>query len=114
MTASATASPSISQRLRALERANHVRLARAELKRRIASGQVTAEEVIADCPSEAKGMPVADVLVSQRRWGVTRSRKLLGRCNLSETKTVGTLTERQRAALVTSLRMSATRDAVLV
>ena len=34
------------QRLRALERANEVRLARAELKRRIADGEVSAADVI--------------------------------------------------------------------
>ena len=32
------------QRLRALERANEVRLARAELKRRIAEGDMSAEK----------------------------------------------------------------------
>ena len=34
------------QRLRALERANEVRLARAELKRRIATGEISAAQVI--------------------------------------------------------------------
>ena len=42
------------QRLRALERANEIRLARAELKRRIAGGQVSAAEVILTPPSEAE------------------------------------------------------------
>ena len=42
------------QRLRALERANQVRLARAELKRRIADGDVSAADVILAPPKEAK------------------------------------------------------------
>ena len=57
------------QHLRALARANAVRLARAELKRRISEEEVTAGEVFAQCPWEAASMTVADVLMSQRRWG---------------------------------------------
>ena len=85
--------------MRALERANEVRLARAELKRRVAFGKIGVAEVILDRPSEADGMAVADLLVSQRRWGQTRCRKLLAQVPMSETKTVGSMTERQRRAL---------------
>ncbi len=38
------------QHLQALERANRVRLARAELKRRIADGEITAAEVLLSTP----------------------------------------------------------------
>jgi hypothetical protein len=44
-------------------------------------------------------MTVADLLMSQRRWGLTRCRKVLGQIPISETKTVGSLTDRQRRAL---------------
>ncbi len=91
------------QRLRALERANEVRLARAELKRRIADGEVCAAEVILACPSEASSWTVGDLLMSQRRWGSTRCRKFLGRNQISEMKSVGALTERQRRLLATQL-----------
>src|ERR1039457_7723448 len=59
------------QYMRALERANKVRLARAELKRRVAVGEIDVAEVILDCPWEAHSMAVADLLMSQRRWGQT-------------------------------------------
>ena len=98
MTATATIAPG-PQHLRALNRANEVRLARAELKRRIATGEITAGEVILESPWEARSMAVADLLMSQRRWGHQRCRKVLGQIPVSETKTVGTLTERQRQAL---------------
>ena len=55
--------------MQALERANAVRLARAELKRRVADGEVTAAEVILGAPWEAESMTIADLLTSQRRWG---------------------------------------------
>ena len=40
--------------MQALARANEVRLARAELKRRVAEGEITAAEVILECPWEAE------------------------------------------------------------
>ncbi|MEA2391878.1 MAG: hypothetical protein QOK31_1987 [Solirubrobacteraceae bacterium] len=87
------------QHLRALARANEIRLARAALKRRIADGRMPAAGVILESPWEAASMTVADVLMSQRRWGITRCRKVLSAVQISETKTVGALTERQRRAL---------------
>lgn len=91
------------QHLQALQRANRVRLARAELKRRIADGELTAGEVILTSPWEAASMAIGDVLMSQRRWGGTRCRKFLAMFRISETKTVGSLTERQRHALAAQL-----------
>lgn len=87
------------QHMRALQRANEVRLARATLKRRIAQGELAAAEVVLSSPWEAESMTIADLLMSQRRWGITRCRKLLQRVPMSENKTVGTMTERQRRAL---------------
>jgi hypothetical protein len=95
------------QHLRALQRANRVRLARAELKRRIAESEITAAEVILSSPWEAESMAIADVLMSQRRWGGTRCRKFLAMFQISETKTVGSLTERQRIAIAAQLEAHA-------
>jgi len=87
------------QHLQALERANAVRLARAELKRRVAEGEITAAEVILSSPWEAASMTVSDLLTSQHRWGHTRCRKFLQCIPMSETKTIGSMTERQRRAV---------------
>lgn len=84
------------QHLRALEHANKVRLARAELKRRIAAGDLSAADVIQDCPWEAESMSISDVLISQKRWGRARCRRLLMAIGIPENKRVGTLTDRQR------------------
>jgi hypothetical protein len=92
--------------MRALERANKVRLARAELKRRVAGGELAVAEVILDCPWEADSMAVADLLMSQRRWGQTRCRKFLAQIPMSEQKTVGSMTERQRRTLAAMLTES--------
>ena len=45
-------------------------------------------------------MTIAELLQSQRRWGATRCSKLLASIGMGETKTVGSMTERQRLALV--------------
>ncbi len=87
-TATMTTEP---QRLRALERANEVRLARAELKRRIAEGDVSAGEVILASPWEASSWTVGDLLMSQRRWGSTRCRKFLSRNQFGYINKVGAL-----------------------
>lgn len=98
MDATATRTPA-PQHMRALQRANEVRLARAELKRRVAEGEIRVGEVILQCPWEAASMTIADLLLSQRRWGAARCRKFLAGIGMAETKTVGSMTERQRQAL---------------
>ncbi len=99
-TATVDAAP---QHLRALERANRVRLARAELKRKVALQEMSVVEVIRACPWEAESMSISDLLMSQRRWGRARCRRLLLSLGIPENKKIGTFTERQRSALVTGL-----------
>ncbi len=98
------------QHLLALARANEVRLARAELKRRVADGELMVVDVILQAPWESRTMSVSDLLMSQRRWGRTRCRKLLQGIPMSETKTVESMTERQREAVAAVLSRQA-RDA---
>jgi len=96
--------PATAQHLQALARANRVRLARAELKRSIARGDVEAADIVRDCPWETESMTLSELLTSQRRWGRTRARKFLLGLALSENKRLGTLTSRQRLVLAESLR----------
>ena len=102
MTAEARMSPG-PQHMEALRRANAVRLARAELKRRVGLGEMTAADVILASPWEAVSMTVGDLLTSQRRWGHTRARKFLQAVPMSENKPIGSMTNRQRRALATML-----------
>jgi hypothetical protein len=99
-TATSDAAP---QHLRALERANRVRLARAELKRQVLSQATTVVDVVLDCPWEAESMELSDLLMSQRRWGRARCRRVLLSLGLPENKQIGTLTDRQRRALAATL-----------
>ncbi|MEA2421556.1 MAG: hypothetical protein QOF55_655 [Thermoleophilaceae bacterium] len=99
-TATSDAAP---QHLKALQQANRVRLARAELKRLVAAEETSAAEVVLRCPWEAESMELSDLLMSQRRWGRARCRRLLLGLGLPENKQIGTLTARQRGALVAVL-----------
>src|SRR5213080_2416709 len=99
-TATIAAAP---QHIKALEQADRVRLARAELKRQVASQETTAAQVVLECPWEAASMSLSDLLMSQRCWGRARCRRLLLSLGLPENKHIGTLTARQRQALAAVL-----------
>ena len=92
-----------SQPARALQLANHVRRARSDPKTRIADGQLSPSEVILTCPPEIAGMPIVQLLRSQRGWGEVRSRTLLAEVAVREDRSVGSLTGRQRRAIASLL-----------
>jgi len=110
MSATASIAPG-PQYMQALQRANEVRLARAGLKRRVASGELSVAEVLLGSYWEAENMTISDLLMSQRRWGITRCRKLLMTLPMSENKTVGSMTQRQRQALAVLLAPEPARSA---
>jgi hypothetical protein len=108
------ASDAAPQHLIALQRANEVRLARAELKRRICSQELSAAQVVLECPWEADSMEISDILMSQRRWGRARCRRLLLSLGMPENKQLGTLTQRQRFELAAVLSRKVGDDEVVV
>ena len=61
------------------------------------TAELSVADIVLDCPWEAESMAIADLLMSQHRWGRTRCRRFLSSIPMSETKTVGSMTERQRA-----------------
>ncbi len=101
--ATARMAPEPPQHMQALRRANEVRLARAELKRKICEGRITVSDVILKSPWEAASMTIAELLTSQSRWGAARCSKFLAGIGMAETKTVGSMTERQRTLLATMI-----------
>jgi hypothetical protein len=102
MTASIS-TPGGRQRALALQHANEIRVSRAALKRRIASGATSPSEVLLSCPTEIETMSVFQLLRSQQRWGPARCEQVLAAVQLSESKTIGSLTERQRGLMVAAL-----------
>jgi hypothetical protein len=87
------------QRLLALDRANHIRVARSALKRQLRAGEITPAEAILRGSKDTDTMTVAELLRSQHGWGPKRCSEVLHSVLLSDTKTLGSLTERQRVTL---------------
>ncbi|MBA3301487.1 MAG: hypothetical protein H0T15_06415 [Thermoleophilaceae bacterium] len=78
------------------------------MKRRVAAQEETVAEIILSSPWEAESMSLLELLMSQRRWGRTRSRRVLLGLGIAENKRIGTLTQRQRAALASVLETQGT------
>jgi hypothetical protein len=93
-------SRSAEQRLGALAKANEVRRERARLKRELAAGRVEFERVISDPPACARTAILRDLLLAVPRVGPVRADRALARCQITPTKTVADLSDRQRAALI--------------
>ena len=101
------------QSLIALALANDVRRERAELRRALAQGSRSAAQLLLDPPPAARGWPIGELLVSQRRWGRIKCRKFLARNQIGESKKVGDLTERQRRLLADQLDLAPPREALV-
>jgi hypothetical protein len=93
----------LEQRRGALRQANLVREARAKLKGRIAAGELSAADVVVSSRWELDSMPIEKLLASQRGWGRGRCSEFLERMQIRETKTIGSMTERQRALVAAVL-----------
>jgi uncharacterized protein YecT (DUF1311 family) len=88
------------QCMNALEQANKVRLARAQLKRDVTAGKVSVAQVVTECPWMAERMRVAELLAAQNHWGSVKTYHFLSSLRISEARTVEDLTARQRAVIV--------------
>jgi S13-like H2TH domain len=88
---------SLDQRMEALQRANDVRVRRAQLKRDLKAGRESIETILLDPPETAK---VFDMLMAVPKFGRVKAARLLNQCRISQSKTVGGLSERQRTELV--------------
>lgn len=84
----------------ALHRANQIRSSRAQLKRDLKSGQVNIRDIIADPPEYVLTAKVYDMLLAVPKYGKVKATRFINHCRISQGKTVGGLSERQRNELV--------------
>ncbi len=92
------------QRLRALRRANEIRSARAQLKRDLKAGKAQIEKLLLDPPDYVLSAKAFDMILAVPKYGRVKANKILSQCRISPSKTIGGLSERQRAELVQFLR----------
>ncbi len=91
---------SLDQRMEALKRANDIRVRRAQLKRDLKDGRVQIESILLEPPEYVSTAKVFDMLMAVPKFGRVKATRLLNQCRISQSKTVGGLSERQRAELV--------------
>jgi hypothetical protein len=84
----------------ALKRANDVRVKRAQLKKDLKDGKVRIEQILGKPPEYVETAKVLDILMAVPKFGRVKARRFLGACRISESKTVGGLSERQRGELI--------------
>jgi hypothetical protein len=96
-------SRSRAQREDALRRATAVRRQRAQLKRDLKAGRCTIEELLSDSPAFVQTAKVADLLLAVPKYGPVKVNKLLSRCRITPSKTIGGLSDRQRNELAALL-----------
>jgi hypothetical protein len=91
---------SLNQRMDALARANDIRSKRARLKRDLKAGRQSINGLLLDPPEYVETAKVCDMLLAVPKYGRVKVNKILVGCRISPSKTIGGLSERQRAELV--------------
>ncbi len=95
---------SLVQRMEALQRANEIRTKRAQLKRDLRAGRASIHQLLLEPPDWVETAKVFDMLLAVPKYGRVKVNKVLQQCRISPSKTIGGLSERQRAELVGMLR----------
>jgi hypothetical protein len=94
---------SLNQRMDALQRANEIRMRRAQLKRDLKSGRRSIHELLSEPPEYVETAKVFDMLLAVPKYGRVKANKILVNCRIAPSKTIGGLSERQRRELISLL-----------
>ena len=86
--------------MEALKRANDIRVKRAQLKKNLKSGEISIEQILADPPEFVSTAKVFDMLLAVPKFGRVKATRLLTQCRISQSKTIGGLSDRQRQELI--------------
>jgi hypothetical protein len=101
-----------SQRTRALAGANEARLGRSAVKAQILAGETTVADVLREPVASVASMTIFDLLMSQERWGKSRTASFLRIVNIPEGRQLSgrpdvSLTARQRNLIIDVLARDA-------
>ena len=88
------------QRMEALQRANDIRVKRAQLKRDLKNGDADIEKILEKPPEYVATAKVFDILMAVPKFGRVKATRFLTQARISQSKTVGGLSDRQRAELI--------------
>lgn len=94
----------IEQRRAALKSANRIRCYRAQLKKDLKAGKASIHLLLLNPPEDLESMKLIDLIPAVPKYGKVKTNKTLRVCRISPSKTVGGLSERQRAEIISMLR----------
>ena len=86
--------------MEALARANDIRVRRARLKKDLKAGRVEIEGILATPPEYVATAKVFDILMALPKFGRVKAGRFLNQARISQSKTVGGLSDRQRTELI--------------
>jgi hypothetical protein len=95
---------SLIQRQEALSKANFIRSFRKTLKMDLKAGRAILHDYILAPPEPVHTMKLFDLILAAPKLGRVKTNRLLVQCRISPSKTLGGLSERQRAEVVSMLR----------
>jgi hypothetical protein len=88
------------QRMDALKRANDIRVRRAKLKKDLKVGRVRIDAILREPPEYVATAKVFDMLMAVPKFGRVKATRFLNQARISQSKTVGGLSDRQRSELI--------------
>src|ERR1700726_477918 len=91
---------SLDQLMKALKRSNDIRVRRARLKKDRQDGRVQIAPVLSHPTRYVSTAKVFDMLMAVPKFGRVKAARFLNTCRISQSKTVGGLSDRQRAELI--------------
>jgi S13-like H2TH domain len=91
------------ERRNALEEANRVRFARADVKRDLKSGSLSIYDLLMAPSEELKGAKVEEILLAMRGMGRVKVTRIMREAGVSRSKTLVGLTHGQRDRLIEAL-----------
>ena len=103
-TSAAAPERSLDQRMDALKRANDIRTARAKLKKDLKAGKASINALLLDPPEYVMTAKVFDMLMAVPKYGKVKATRFLNTCRISQGKTIGGLSDRQRSELLELLQ----------
>ena len=86
--------------MEALKRANDIRVRRAQLKKDLKTGSANIDDVLRNPPEYVSTAKVFDILMAVPKFGRVKAARFLNQCRISQSKTVGGLSDRQRQELI--------------
>ena len=91
------------QHMKALEKANTIKLGRSKIRRDLFNGDIHITDVILDIPESIHSATLFEILIAMKSWGRVRALKLIQETGCTEFTTMDHLTNRQRCLLISKL-----------